>query len=85
MVQVEKLKEALLKLRDLSVVEKHESEKKISELEKRAEHARTLEDRLSKAEATLKKKDATIEELQQQVDEASDAQSKTTRTSIFTS
>ncbi len=43
MVQVEKLKEALLKLRDFSVVEKHGSEQKISELEKKLEHARVLE------------------------------------------
>ena len=41
--QCERLKEALMKLRDISVVEKQEHEKKLAEVTKRADEVSRLE------------------------------------------
>lgn len=43
MIQVDKLKEALLKLRNISLAEKQELEKRLHEQEKKAEGLHTLE------------------------------------------
>lgn len=73
-LQNEKLKEALMKLRDLSLAEKQEREKKIKELEKENATVISLEEKLLKTEEELLKAEELVEELREELDIASQAE-----------
>ena len=74
MEQNEKLKEALLKIRDLTLAEKQEKEKRIKDLEREVKVIPTLQDKINKLENELREATATLEELTEALDASAEAE-----------
>ena len=74
MDQNDKLKEALLKLRDFSLAEKQEKDKRIKDLERENKQIIQLQDKITKLENELTVSCKTIEELSEAVDASTEAE-----------
>ncbi|PRP79192.1 hypothetical protein PROFUN_13072 [Planoprotostelium fungivorum] len=72
--QNDKLKEALMKLRDLSVEEKKDREKRIKELEKENKSIPGLQEKVLKLEVDLEERTNEVEELKEAMDAAADSE-----------
>jgi len=73
--QVQRLTDALMKLKDLSVMEKKESEKTIKQLERENNTIPALEEKIDKLKADLKQAHEKIDNLKEQLDVALEAES----------
>eukprot|EP01132_Coremiostelium_polycephalum_P005753 gene5753-7156_t len=76
--QNEKLKETLVKLRDVMVSEKHETQKKLKDLESTTKQNLALTDRVAKLEQELSTKSTQVEELQQALEDAESSEALVT-------
>ncbi|EGG23489.1 dynactin 150 kDa subunit [Cavenderia fasciculata] len=68
--QIEKLKETLVKLRDVTVNEKHENAKKFKEMEAMSRQLSTTIEKANKLESVLAQRSEEVEELKQALDDA---------------
>jgi DNA repair exonuclease SbcCD ATPase subunit len=73
-LQIQRLTDALMKLKDLSVMEKKESEKKIRQLERENDSIPVLEEKIVKLKDDVKKANEKIEQLKEQLDVALEAE-----------
>jgi predicted nucleic acid-binding Zn-ribbon protein len=73
-LQIQRLTDALMKLKDLSVMEKKESEKKIRQLERENDNIPVLEEKIVKLKDDVKKANEKIEQLKEQLDIALEAE-----------
>lgn len=69
-LQIQRLTDALMKLKDLSVMEKKEGEKRIKQLERENANLPVLEDKIAKLKEDVKKANERIEQLKEQLDDA---------------
>jgi len=76
LAQNERLKEALLKLKDISILEKQQQEMKIRELEKRTETIPELENKIASLMRECATKEKEIAKLKEMLDETKDLQEK---------
>jgi dynactin 1 len=72
--QVQRLTDALMKLKDLSVMEKKESEKKFKQLERENGTIPVLEEKVAKLKADVKRANEKVEQLKEQLDVALEAE-----------